>query len=200
MSTRDPRVNAYIAKSQDFAKPILTHIRDLVHSVCPDVEERIQWGAPHFYYKGQTLCGMAGFKEHAALNFWQASRIEGLGPGSGGASAGSVGKLTSRRDLPSRAVMAGYIWAAMKLNDDGVTVKRPKSAPKPEAKVPRELAAALAQNKKAKAALENFPPGQRREYCEWIDEAKREETKAERVTQAVEWMEEGKSRNWQYRK
>jgi uncharacterized protein YdeI (YjbR/CyaY-like superfamily) len=200
MSTTDPRIDAYIAKSPDFAKPILAHIRGAVHAACPDVEETMKWSAPHFYYAGQMLCGMAAFKEHAAMNFWKASLIDGLGPDSGGNSRGSLGKLCTLRDLPSKQKLSGYIKAAMKLNDAGVTVKRPKTAPKPEAKIPKELTAALAKNKRAKAAFDAFAPGQRREYCEWIGEAKREETKAARVAQAVEWIADGKTRNWKYQR
>ncbi len=200
MATTDPRIDAYIDKSPEFAKPILTHVRAVVHAACPDVEETMKWSMPHFYYEGQMLCGVAAFKEHAAVNFWKAALIEGLGPDSGGNSRGNLGKLRSVKDLPGKRQLSGYIKAAMKLNEAGVTVKRPKTAPKPEAKVPKELATALAKNKKAKAAFEGFSPGQRRDYCEWIGEAKREETKAARVSQAVEWIAEGKTRNWKYQR
>lgn len=148
------------------------------------------------------LCSMAAFKEHAVFGFWKSSLINGLGPNSanGGEAAGNMGRLTSVKDLPSRREIAGFIRAAMKLNDEGIVVSKPAKAPKPEAKVPSELAAALLKNKKAKAAFETFPPGHRREYVEWIVEAKRDETKAKRVAQAVEWIAEGKSRNWKYAK
>jgi uncharacterized protein YdeI (YjbR/CyaY-like superfamily) len=196
MPTTDPRVDAYIAKSPDFAKPILTRIREMVHSACPDVEEKIKWSAPFFDYKGQMMCGMAAFKQHCSLIFWKAPLIEGV-PDNGDPSRGSFGRITSVKELPSKSVFNGFIKAAMALNEAGITVKRPKTK-KPEPKVPKELAAALGKNKKAAAVFANFPPGHRREYCEWIDEAKREETKAKRVTQAVEWIAEGKSRNWKY--
>ena len=200
MAIRDPRIDAYIAKQKDFAKPVLTHLRDVVHSACPGVEETMKWSAPHFDYKGQMMCSMAAFKEHAAFGFWKGSLIKGLGHNSanGGAAAGNLGRLASVKDLPSRKELTGFIKAAMKLNDEGVVVSRPKGAAKPEAKIPPELASALAKNKKAKAAFDAFPPGHRREYVEWITEAKREETKAKRVAQAVEWIAEGKSRNWKY--
>ena len=197
MPTTDPRVDAYIAKSNDFAKPILTRVREMVHAACPDAEEKIKWGMPFFDYKGQMMCGMAAFKAHCSMVFWKASLIEGV-PRNGDTSMGSFGRLTSVKDLPNKAKFTGYIKAAMKLNDAGVTVKRPKSGPKPEAKVPKELADALRKNRKASEAFRNFPPGHRREYCEWISEAKREETKEKRVKQAVEWIAEGKSRNWKY--
>jgi uncharacterized protein YdeI (YjbR/CyaY-like superfamily) len=196
MGTRDPRVDAYIAKSPEFAKPILTHIRELVHAACPEAGETMKWSTPHFDYRGEMMCAMAAFKEHAALRFWKAPLIKGLD--SGGDSAGQFGRLASVKELPGKQVLSGYIKQAMALNDQGVTVRKPKTAPKPEAEVPKELAAALAKNKKAKAVFEAFPPGHRREYCEWIAEAKRDETKTKRVTQAVEWIAEGKSRNWKY--
>ncbi|HXT47272.1 MAG TPA: YdeI/OmpD-associated family protein [Gemmatimonadaceae bacterium] len=200
MTTTDPRIDAYIAKSPEFAKPILTHIRTVVHAACPDVEETMKWSTPHFYYDGQMLCGMAAFKEHAALSFWKAALIEGLGPESGGNSRGNLGKLRTVKDLAGKQKLSGYVKAAMKLNEAGITVKRPKAAPKPDANVPEKLAIALSKNKRAKVAFDTFAPGQRREYCEWIGEAKREETKSARVAQAIEWIAEGKTRNWKYQR
>ena len=197
MPTTDPRVDAYIAKSADFAKPILTRVREMVHEACPEVQETIKWGSPFFDYKGQMMCAIAAFKQHCALIFWKASLIDGLPP-NGDKSRGSFGRITSMKELPSKKQFNGWIKAAMSLNDAGVTVKRPKAGAKPEAKVPKELAHALAKNKKATAVFGKFPRGQRREYCEWITDAKREETKAKRVTQAVEWIAEGKTRNWKY--
>lgn len=200
MGKRDSRIDAYIAKQKEFAKPILTHLRDVVHGACPNVEETLKWSSPFFDYKGQPMCNMAAFKEHAAFSFWKAPLIEGLGPNSanGGEGAGNMGRLTTVKDLPSKKALTSFIESAMKLNDDGIVVAKARKTPKAEAKVPPELAAALAKNKKAKAAFENFPPGHRREYIDWITEAKREETKAKRVAQAVEWIAEGKSRNWKY--
>lgn len=200
MATKDPRIDAYIAKAPDYARPILTHVRAVVHAACPAVQETMKWSSPHFDYKGQMLCGMAAFKDHAAVNFWKASLIEGLGPDAGGNARGNLGKIASLNDLPTKGTLTGYIKSAMKLNDEGVTVKRPKTKPKPEAAVPKELAAALAKNKKAKAVFEKFAAGQRREYCEWVSEAKREETRTARVAQAIEWIADGKSRNWKYQR
>ncbi len=196
MPKTDPRVDAYIARSADFAKPIITRVREMVHGACPDVEETIKWSSPFFDYKGQMMCAVAAFKAHCALIFWKAPLIDGL-PANGDKSRGSFGRITTLKELPTKKQFDGWIKAAMKLNDAGVTVKRSR-AKKPEAKAPKELAAALAKNKKATAAFAKFPPGQRREYCDWISEAKREETKAKRVAQAIEWIAEGKTRNWKY--
>lgn len=200
MGTRDPRVDAYIANSAEFAQPILTLLREVVHDACPDVQETMKWSMPFFDYHG-VMCNMAAFKQHATFGFWKGSRIPGLAPNSasGGASMGNLGRITSVKDLPSRKVIGGYVKAAMRLNEDGVVVHKRK-APKPESAVPPELAAALKKNRKAAATWENFPPGHRREYATWIAEAKREETKAKRVAQAVEWLAEGKARNWKYQK
>ena len=197
MPSTDPRVDAYIAKSADYAKPILTRVREMVHAACPDVQETIKWGSPFFDYKGQMMCAIAAFKQHCALIFWKASLIDGLPP-NGDKSRGSFGRITSMKELPTKTQFNGFIKAAMKLNDAGITVKRPKAGSKPEAKVPKELAAALAKSKKATAAFEKFPPGQKREYCDWVSEAKREDTRAKRVAQAIEWIAEGKTRNWKY--
>jgi uncharacterized protein YdeI (YjbR/CyaY-like superfamily) len=200
MGTRDPRIDAYIAKQKDFARPILTHIREVVHAACPEVEETLKWSSPHFMYRDSMMCGMAGFKEHAIFGFWKGKLIEGVSPNrnNGGEAMGNFGKLTSVKDLPSRTVMTKLIKQAMKLNDEGITVARPKKAPKPDAKVPPALKAALAKNKKAATHFAAFPPSHRREYVEWITGAKRDETKAKRVAQAVEWIAEGKGRNWKY--
>ena len=138
MGTRDARVDAYIARQGDFAKPILAHIRDVVHALCPDVEEGIKWGAPFFLYAGAPMCQMAAFKEHAALGFWKAALIEGIPPNAnnGGESAGNFGRLKTVKDVPSRKVLAPLIRAAMQLNEDGIVVPKKKVA-KPELEVPR---------------------------------------------------------------
>jgi uncharacterized protein YdeI (YjbR/CyaY-like superfamily) len=202
MGTRDPRIDAYIAKQKDFAKPILTHIREVVHAACPEVEETLKWSSPHFMYKGGMMCGMAGFKEHAIFGFWKGKLIDGVSPNrnNGGEAMGNFGKLTSVKDLPSKSTLTSLIKQAMKLNEAGVTVPRAKRASRPEARVPAELASALAKNKKAAAHFAAFPPGHRRDYVEWITDAKREETKTKRVAQAVEWIAEGKGRNWKYQR
>jgi len=122
MGKRDPRVDAYIAKAADFARPILGELRDAVHANCPDVEETMKWSFPHFMYKG-ILCSMASFKQHAAFGFWKGALI--LGDRSKNDEAmGQLGRLTKRSDLPRKAVLAGYIRKAVALNDAGVKVTR----------------------------------------------------------------------------
>jgi uncharacterized protein YdeI (YjbR/CyaY-like superfamily) len=200
MGTRDPRVDAYIAKSGDFAKPILNHIREVMHAASPKVEETMKWSSPWFEYNGSIMCGMAAFKAHAIFGFWKGALIEGVAPNrnNGGDAMGNFGKLTSVKDLPSRKELTALIKEAMRLNDEGITVPKPRKGPKAEAKVPPELAQALAKNRKANITFQAFTPSKRRDYIDWIDEAKREETKAKRIAQAVEWLAEGKSRNWKY--
>ena len=202
MGTRDSRVDAYIEKQKEFAKPILAHIRELVHALCPDADEDIKWGAPFFMYAGAPLCQMAAFKEHAALGFWKAALLEGLAPNSnnGGESAGNFGRLKTVKDVPSRKVLAPLVKAAMKLNEDGVVVPKKRTTARAEPEVPAELRSALDENRKARTVFEQFPPSHRREYVEWIAEAKRDETRAKRVAQAVEWMAEGKQRNWKHQR
>jgi uncharacterized protein YdeI (YjbR/CyaY-like superfamily) len=198
MGTRDDRVDAYIARSADFARPILTHLRDVVHSACPDVEETMKWSFPHFMYKGM-LCSMASFKEHCAFGFWKSSLIVGKGGGDVEKAMGQFGRITRLSDLPSKKVLSDYINQAMKLNDAGVkspTRSKPKE-PK-EVVVPDDLASALRKNKKALATFEKFAPSHKREYIEWITEAKTETTRARRLETAIEWMADGKPRNWKY--
>jgi uncharacterized protein YdeI (YjbR/CyaY-like superfamily) len=204
MATTDPRIDAYMAKAGDFAKPVLEHLRKLVHKACPGVEETIKWGFPHFDYQGNMLCAMAAFKQHCAFGFWKASLLkdpEGVLERGGNASAGSVGRIMSKKDLPADKILIAYIKEAVSLNETGVKLPaRKKSAPKKEGPIPPVLAAALKKNKKAQAAFDAFPPSHRREYIAWIDEAKTEETQLRRVATALEWIAEGKARNWKYQK
>lgn len=200
--TRDPRIDAYIERAAPFAQPILIRIRELVHEACPQVEETIKWSMPTFVHAGGILCGMAAFKQHASFGYWKHALVVGEG---GQADAkprdgmGSYGKMASLKDLPPKKTMIAHIRKAMRLNEDGVkTPTARKSAPKPPPQTPDDLAAALAKNKAAQATFDAFPPGCKREYIEWIVEAKREETRAKRLAQTVQWLAEGKRRNWKY--
>ena len=194
MST-DPRVDAYIASRPDFARPILNHLRARVHAACPDVVETIKWGMPFFTYRDRPLANMAGFKAHASFGLWDRAA---LGLSRDGDGMGQFGRIASLADLPSDAEIDAKIKAAVALTDSGDRPKRAAKPPKPEAAVPPELATALAYDAQASATFTAFPSGARREYCEWIAEAKRPETKAKRVAEAVQWLREGKRRNWKY--
>ena len=195
MGKKDPRVDAYIKRAAPFAQPILTEFRSIVHGACPGVEETMKWSFPHFDYKG-VMCSMAAFKAHAAFAFWKGSLVTG-GPRREDAM-GHFGRITKRSDLPSKAVLAGFVKKAAALNDQGVKVARaPKRAPKP-VKVPAALSAALEKSQQAHAGFAALSPSHQREYIEWITEAKTDATRTRRLTQAIEWMAEGKSRNWKY--
>ena len=197
MGKKDPRVDAYIDKAAGFAKPILKKLRAAVHSACPEVEEDMKWSFPHFMYQGM-LCSMASFKEHAAFGFWKGSLV--VGDASKNADAmGHLGRLTSLADLPSTTVLAGYIRKAAALNDDGVKVERkPKHAAPKSVRVPPDLTAALTRSARAHETFTGFSPSHKREYIEWITEAKTEATRERRVKQTIEWLNEGKARNWKY--
>jgi uncharacterized protein YdeI (YjbR/CyaY-like superfamily) len=186
MGKKDPRVDAYIAKSADFARPILAHLRSVVHAACPDVEETMKWSAPHFMYNGM-LCSMAAFKGHCAFGFWKGALVVDEGDRRDGEAAGQFGRITSVSDLPPKKKLAGYVKRAMELNDAGVeSPTRAPRRPKPELTAPDDLAAALRKNKAARAAFEGFSPSHRREYIEWITDAKRPETRERRFAQLVE--------------
>jgi uncharacterized protein YdeI (YjbR/CyaY-like superfamily) len=194
---RDKRVDDYIARQAEFAGPILGHLRAAVHSTCPGAEETLKWSMPAFTYKGQILASMAAFKAHATFGFWRAKDVIGE-TGAEREAMGQFGRLTSLDDLPPDDVLAGLIAKGMALIESGE--KRPRTAkqPKPGLATPEDLSAALAGNPAARATFDGFPPSCRREYVEWIVEAKRPETRARRLAQAVEWMAEGKRRNWKY--
>lgn len=198
MGTRDPRVDAYIAKSADFARPILTHLRDIVHAACPDVEESMKWSNPHFSYKGM-LGGMAAFREHCVFGFWKGSLIVDPKTTGGEKAAGQFGRITMVADLPPKKVIAGYVKEAMRLNEEGVKAPARMKPKKPrELVVPDALAAALKKNGKARETFDAFSPSHKREYAEWVAEAKGEDTRRRRVETAIAWMSEGKPRNWKY--
>lgn len=200
MASRDPRVDAYIAKSAEFARPILEHLREVVHAACPDAEETIKWGFPHFQYQG-LLCHMAAFKGHCAFGFWKGALVFGEGVAADTAM-GQFGRITGIADLPSKKVLGGYIKKAMALNEDGVkspSRSKPK-VPRPDPIIPDELAAALGENPAARARFDQLSPGHRREYIEWIDEAKTAPTRVRRIETTIQWVSEGKSRNWKYEK
>jgi uncharacterized protein YdeI (YjbR/CyaY-like superfamily) len=198
MATKDPRIDAYIAKSADFAKPILKHLRKAVHAGCPQVVETIKWSMPHFDYKG-VMCGMAAFKEHCAFGFWKADLILNRDNQTEKSGMGSFGCIKSVADLPAEKTLIGYVRKAAALNEAGIKApgrtQPKKRAPIP---VPDDFLAALKKNAKARKTFENFAPSHRREYLEWITEAKREETRKERMAKTLKLLAEGKSLHWKY--
>lgn len=197
MGKKDPRIDAYIEKAQPFARPILKRIRKAVHAGCPDVEETLKWSAPHFDYKG-VMCGVAAFKEHIRFGFWKAHLLDSrIKEGQGMVQFGCI---KSMDDLPEESKLIALVRAAARLNDDGVKTPRAKKPPKPPLKMPAELAAALKQHAKAHATFEAFSPSHKREYLEWIIEAKQPATRARRIATTIEWLSEGRTRNWKYQR
>jgi uncharacterized protein YdeI (YjbR/CyaY-like superfamily) len=202
MGKRNPWFDEYIEKSADFAKPVMMHLRDMMHVACPDVEEAVKWSMPCFVYKGKILANMASFKQHMAFGFWhpEMRELESISK----EGMGSLGKITGLADLPKDKVLIAYTKKAMALTDAGVktTANRPAPRPKGEGaqdlEIPDDLAAALKGNKQAKAAFAKFNYSHKKEYVEWITEAKREETRRKRLETAIEWIAEGKSRHWKY--
>jgi len=198
MPKKDPRIDAYIAKSADFAKPVLNHLRKLVHTACPEVEETMKWNFPHFLHQG-ILCGMAGFKHHCTFGFWKRELVLGKELGARREdSMGQFGRITAVADLPADKILLGYIRKAAALNAVGARTPEPKPVKKRKLIVPPDLASALKRNKAALTTFENFSPSHKREYVEWITGAKREETRNSRLATAIAWLVEGKARNWKY--
>lgn len=196
MVKKDARVDAYIAKAAEFARPILIELRARVHANCPEVVETIKWGMPAFEYLG-PFAGMASFKKHAVFMFWKHDLI--LKDDEKAKEAmGSFGCIKETKDLPSKAQFAKYLKLAMELNENGVKVERKKTRPATPVAMHPEFKAALARDKKAKAGFDGLAPGRQREYVEWIAEAKKDETRARRLEQAIEWLADGKPRNWKY--
>lgn len=199
---RDKRIDEYIFKAKPFARPVLKHIRKLVHSYCPEVEETIKWGFPHFMYEGSILCSMAAFNQHCALTFWKADAIPAMKKfitKNGSSAMGQFGKILALKDLPGEEEFARIIMQAMslkKVND----VQLPKKKKVVDVVVPDFFMDRLRKNKQALKTFDSFPNSHKKEYVEWVVEAKREETRNRRMEQAIEMMQEGKDRNWKYRK
>lgn len=203
MPVKNKAVDAYIAKSAPFAQPVLKHLRSLVHEVCPDTEEKIKWGFPHFDYLGEMLCSMAAFKQHCAFGFWKAplmKEVSLMDNARQQTAMGHLGKIGSLKDLPADRKLKSWIREAMKLNETGQKAVRPKPAPVKEIPVPEDVQAALNKNKKALTQFEKFPPSHRKEYLQWIMEAKTAATRERRLLQMLEWVSEGKNRNWKYQR
>ncbi len=190
-----PRVDAYIARQAEFAKPILAWLRERVHAACPEAVETIKWSMPFFTYRDRPLANMAAFKAHAAFGLWAR---DVLATGKEGEAMGQRGRIESLADLPSAAEIEEQVRAGAALIDSGYKSTRATRAPKGEPEVPPELAEALADDEAAAATFNGFPPSCRREYCEWITEAKRPETKAKRIGESITMLREGKRRHWKY--
>lgn len=195
--SRDPRVDAYIAKVPDFARPILEHLRAAVHAACPNTEETMKWSRPHFTYQGKLFAGMSAFKQHATFGFWRGTEVVGASDDAMSAM-GQFGRITSVDDLPKPKELAELIRKAMSVTEGGPPKRQPKHEPRPKFDMPEELAAALADNPDASAAFDGFSPSARYEYVEWVAEAKRPETKAKRVERAIEQLAVGKRLHWKY--
>jgi hypothetical protein len=204
MANRDARVDAYIAKAADFAKPILTHLRAVVHQGCPGVEEDLKWGMPAFHHKG-ILCMMGAFKQHCMFGFWKhallAKRVKGL-PNLGANAMNHFGRLTSIRELPDQKTLLRFVKEAALLNEQGIKPPKRKVTPVQNRvlQVPAYFMTALRRNKKALAAFEQGSYTFKKEYVVWIAGAKAEETRTRRLKTALQWMAQGKARNWKYEK
>jgi uncharacterized protein YdeI (YjbR/CyaY-like superfamily) len=204
MPAKDKRIDVYIKKAPDFAQPVLVHLRNLVHQACPEVSETIKWGMPFFDYKGPML-NFAAFKAHCVAGFWKAKLLKdeknylGERKNQGGEAMGHLGRMTSLKDLPPDKALLNFIKQHMKLNEAGVKVEK-KAAVKKDLLMPKEFSSALSKNKKAQSHFENFSTSQKREYADWIAAAKTAATKQKRLKDAVEWISEGKIRNWKYLK
>lgn len=202
--SRDKRIDVYIEKSADFAKPILKHFRELVHKACPGVEETMKWSFPHFDYKG-SMCHIASFKKHCAIGFWKASLMSDaeklIEKAKTEEAMGHLGKITSLKDFPKDSLLLKYIKEAKSLNENGIKLPaKIKSTDKKDLEIPGYFIKALKKNKEANKTFEAFSYSNKKDYVTWVTEAKMEATRNSRLATAIEWMSEGKTRHWKYAK
>jgi uncharacterized protein YdeI (YjbR/CyaY-like superfamily) len=203
MPEKDPRVDVYIEKAQTFAKPVLKKLRTLIFEACPDARETIKWSFPNYEVHGAIFCSIAAFKEHCSFGFWKASLLSDpkkILHISDKNSMGHFDRITSLTDLPSDKILISYLREAAELNRSNIKISRPKAAPKKELPIPDRLKTELKKNKKAQTHFDAFTPSQKREYIEWITEAKTEETAGKRLATTIAWVSEGKTRLWKYKK
>lgn len=200
MPQKDPRVDAYIADAADFAAPVLSRFRSLVHQSSPDITETIKWNSPFFEYNKGLLCGMVEFKAHCALLFWNGGDLSKWMKQAGQPAIDfkALSKITGTADLPSDKVLLTALKAAMEFRSSSNPKAKQPRKPAKEIEIPADLKKALASDKQASTNFKKFPPSHRREYVEWITEAKRPETREKRIKTAIEWLSEGKQRNWKY--
>ena len=197
MAKKDPRIDAYIAEAPPYARPILKRLRKVVHAACPGVVETMKWSTPSFEHHG-LLCGIAAFKSYCSFGLWKDALVRARGGTAAAKVLDAAGRVSTVDELPDDAALSRWIRLAAELNEQGVKVERRKPAPKPPPTIPDDLKTALGKNRKAKEAFDGFSPSHKREYVEWITEAKQEATRVKRLAQAVCWMAEGKVRNWRY--
>lgn len=206
MAKSEKHIDVYIQKSAAFAQPVLKHFRALVHKTCPDLEEKIKWGFPHFDYKGGPMCSMAAFKGHCAITFWKAALMKNgaelVKSAKTEVAMGHLGKITSLKDLPSDKKLMAYIKEAMRLNEEGIklSTKKPSAISKQELEVPKDFFQVLSKTKGALRHFDAFSPGRKKDYLKWIAGAKTETTRHKRMNTAVAWISEGKDLNWRYSK
>jgi uncharacterized protein YdeI (YjbR/CyaY-like superfamily) len=176
----------------------LRHWRKLVHQACPAAAEDIKWNMPFFTFHG-NLCHMAAFKAHCGFGFWHhgMKAVVNADPAKAEEAMGAFGRVTRLEDLPEDRTLVWLFKAAAKLNESGLPA-RAVTKPRPAPKTPPDLATALGKNPKAAATFKQFSPSHRREYIEWITEAKRPETRAKRVKGTLDQVAEGKTRHWKY--
>lgn len=194
--SRDERIDAYIARAQPFAQPMLEHVRERVHAVLPNAEETLKWGMPAYMVAGKIVLITASFKAHMALNFWRGQELRG--EAANAEAMGQFGKLKGMDDLPPDAELDRLIVEAAELAKSAPAPRKPKHEPKSEPRLHPDFAQALEAAPAARAILDSFPPSAQRDYLDWIAEAKQESTRAKRIATAIEWLSEGKRRNWKY--
>ena len=201
MGNRNKLIDEYIEKAAPFAKPILSHIRELIHEAWPEIEETIKWKVPVYEYKG-IVCATGAFKTHCAFNFFKAKLMKDpyhVFSEQFSDAAGQFGKLLTVSDLPSDSILREYIQEAAKLNTD--KIKGPaKKKEDADHLIPNDLSIALKNNPIAQKQFETMSLGYKKEYIDWLLDAKMDATRQKRLETAIEWIAEGKPRNWKYMK
>jgi len=200
---KNPKVDAYILNTAPFAQPILNELRATLETAEPELEETIKWGFPCFTFQSKLICSFSAYKNHCVFRFWQGSNLKdsaGILTKVGETEMGELSKIKNLEDLPNSEILINYIREAIELSK-----KKSTKTIVSEKKITIDLKSYDLQEifssfPKQAEKFDTFSPSHRKEYISWINEAKTEDTKLKRIKTMMEWLLEGKSRNWKYEK
>lgn len=182
------QIDEYIAGKEAWARPFLTKLRQLVLTANPKMEQEWKWKAPAFTHHG-IVCLLWGFKAHVSLTFSDGNLLDDpnqVFDDCGGNEHNRALKLRAGDTIPEKQIVA-WVKSACEINEKGLKPKAKQAAPKAKAvTVSADFDKALKKNKAVKEFFDSLSPSCKRAYTEWVDEAKREETKLKRIAKGIE--------------
>lgn len=195
MNEASENITAYIEKATPEFKEVMIALRSVLNNPNFDIKEDWKWGAPNFNNEGM-ICWLAHFRNHVGMNFFKGTLIKDKynlfthyreEKGNRQLKFSDINQI-----IPEQ--IEYYIEEAIKLNQENIKVVKKEI----DTSLPLDLETELNNNPKAKMFFESLAPSYKRDYIEWIEEAKREATRTKRLATTMEWLSEGKKKNWKY--